>query len=87
LYTFSVNEGWDDFFNLLPKNIQLQVIKKINNICEYPQKRHLKGKASYFVGEVGQYRIIYKIFESNCEVRFYFVGDHKDYEKWYKSFF
>jgi len=86
LYKHSVDEDWAKLFDLLPEDIKLQIIKKINRICEEPHKRHLVGNANYFVGEVGQYRIIYRIFERNKEVRFYFVGNHKSYEKWYKSF-
>jgi hypothetical protein len=34
------------------------------------------------VEEVGQYRICYKSFEARKVRRFYFVGDHKEYERW-----
>jgi hypothetical protein len=34
------------------------------------------------VEEVGQYRICYKSFEDRKVRRFYFVGDHKEYERW-----
>jgi mRNA-degrading endonuclease HigB of HigAB toxin-antitoxin module len=51
----------------------------------HPEKRHLM-RSSFFVDEVGQYRLVYRIFEEN-KVRFYFVGAHKEYEKWYKQGF
>jgi len=35
----------------------------------------------YFVEKVGQYRICHKSFENRKVRRFYFVGDHKQYEK------
>ncbi|MFH0714382.1 MAG: hypothetical protein V1977_01335 [Candidatus Diapherotrites archaeon] len=64
-----------------------RVAKKIQKIAETPEKRHLKLGVSFFIGEVGQHRIVYRIFEEKKEVRFYFVGNHKEYEKWYKRFF
>ncbi len=66
--------------------IRVRVAKKINRILQYPIKRHLK-KSLFFVGEVGQYRIIYRVFEESNSVRFYFVGMHKEYERWYKQDF
>jgi hypothetical protein len=64
----------------------MRVVKKIKKILEFLKKIHLGGKANFFVDEVGQNRILYRIFEEK-EVRLYFVGNHKDYEKWYKQFF
>lgn len=61
------------------------VAKKIKKILEQPYKRHLSGGAKFFVGEIGQYRIVYRIFEENKTVRFYFVGNHREYEKWYSQ--
>jgi len=86
LYRHGVAKGWNDFFDKLDDNLKLRVISKINLILEFPHKRHLKGKANYFVSEIGQYRLTYKIFEDNKEVRFYFIGKHKDYESWYKKY-
>jgi mRNA-degrading endonuclease HigB of HigAB toxin-antitoxin module len=40
-------------------------------------------KLAFFVDEVGQYRIVYRVLEETKHVRFYFVGTHKEYEKWY----
>ncbi|MFH0970482.1 MAG: hypothetical protein V1776_03415 [Candidatus Diapherotrites archaeon] len=64
-----------------------RVAKKIKKILEFPQKRHLKKGARFFVDESGSDRIIYRVFEENKEVRFYFVGNHKEYERWYRQFF
>ncbi len=60
-------------------------MKKIKNILLYPEKRHLM-RSSFFVDEVGQYRIIYRVSDET-RVRFYFVGTHKEYEKWYRQDF
>lgn len=74
---------WPEYFESLGEEIKERVVKKINKILEYPIKRHLK-KSSFFVDEVGQYRIIYRVLEETKTVRFYFVGNHKKYEKFYR---
>lgn len=45
--------------------------------------RHLKFGLDYFVAEIGQYRIIFKEQENSRDI--YFVGNHKQYEEWYKE--
>jgi len=47
----------------------------------------LKGNARFFVDEIGQQRIVYRVFDETNAVRFYFVGNHKDYERWYRQYF
>ena len=47
----------------------------------------MRQTAKFFVDEVGQYRILYRIFDETNEIRFYFVGTHKEYEKWYMAYF
>jgi mRNA-degrading endonuclease RelE of RelBE toxin-antitoxin system len=86
MYVSEFDQGWHGYFQPLDPEIKSRVAKKIKKILEYPQKRHLK-KVSFFVAEVAQYRIIYKVFEDNNRVRFYFIGNHKDYEKWYRQGF
>jgi mRNA-degrading endonuclease RelE of RelBE toxin-antitoxin system len=71
----------------LPEDIKIRVLKKIDNILQEPHKRHLEGSTKYFVAEVSQYRLTYFVYENILLVKFYFVGKHKEYEKWYKSFF
>jgi len=86
MYDAAYDEEWPKYFNKLENEIRERVAKKIKKILEYPQKRHLKKGAEYFVGEASQYRIVYKVFEENKEVRFYFVGNHKEYERWYRQY-
>lgn len=83
MYKIDFDEGWDRYFEKLPKDIQIRVWKKINKIKTGLPGRHLHSGVDYFVEEVGQYRICYKSFENKKVRRFYFVGNHKDYEKWY----
>ena len=87
MYKATFHKDWPEYFDRLEHTIKGRVAKKIQKILECPQKRHLSGEAKYFVDETGQHRILYMVFEEKQEVRFFFVGDHKDYEKWYKQFF
>lgn len=82
-YGIEFDEDWPKCFGALDKSLRLRIAKKIGKILVTPYKRHLR-KLSYFVDQVGQYRIVYKIFEEKKIVKFYFIGDHKEYEKWYK---
>ena len=87
MYKATFHKSWPEFFDTLDNTIKERVTKKIQKILEYPKKRHLAGGAKYFVDEVSQYRILYMIFEEKQEVRFFFVGNHKQYEKWFNQFF
>jgi mRNA-degrading endonuclease RelE of RelBE toxin-antitoxin system len=87
MYALEFDVDWDKYFLVLPEVIKIRVLKKIDNIVLAPYKRHLDGAAKYFVAEVGQYRLTYFVFENTKTVKFYFIGKHKEYEKWYKSFF
>ena len=59
-------------------------MKKILQLSSEHSSRHLK-QTPVFVEEVGQYRICFRIDEKEKVKIFYFVGDHKDYERWYSS--
>ena len=87
MYNATFDEDWIGFFQKLDGTMKERVAGKIGKILEHPQKRHLKKGARFFVGEAGQNRIVYRVFEDSMEVRFYFVGNHKQYKKWYRQFF
>ena len=87
IYKATYDEDWPKYFNGLDSAIKERIAKKIQKIIEFPKKRHLSQKAKFFVDEVGQHRILYRVFNETNEVRFYFVGNHKEYEKWYKAYF
>lgn len=87
MYYDAYDEDWPKYFENLDPTIKERVAKKIKKILEFPMKRHLGHGTRFFVDEVGQYRILYRVFDEKEEVRFYFVGNHKEYEKWYKQFF
>jgi len=86
IYKAAYDEDWAKYFNNLDNIVKERIAKKIQKILDFPRKRHLSQKAKFFVDEVGQFRILYRVFDEINEVRFYFVGSHKEYEKWYKSF-
>ena len=87
IYNAGYDEDWPEHFNKLDSGIKERVVKKIKKVLEFPKKRHLRQTAKFFVDEVGQYRILYRVFDETNEIRFYFVGTHKEYEKWYKAYF
>ena len=85
-YEAEYDQEWPEYFYKLDNDIKIRVAKKIGKILNYPNKRHLK-KSSFFVDEIGQYRIVYMIFEERRKVRLFFVGTHKEYERWYTQDF
>jgi mRNA-degrading endonuclease RelE of RelBE toxin-antitoxin system len=87
MYTPAFDENWPAYFEGLDKGTRERVAKKIKKIIRFPYKKHLKGRARFFADEVGQYRIIYRVFEEDETVVFYFIGNHKDYTKWYGQLF
>lgn len=87
MYMPKFEPDWNKYYNNLTSEMKERTAKKIKIILENPKKRHMKANARFFVDEIGQNRIIYRIFEDLNEVRFYFVGNHKEYEKYYKQLF
>ncbi len=87
IFKKSFDEKWPEYFEKLDNTAKERVVKKIKKILEFPKKRPLNQGARFFVDQIGQNRIVYRVFDKNNEVRFYFVGNHKEYEKWYKQFF
>jgi len=82
MYSPEFDPAWKGRFERLPEDLKARVVKKLKQILNGLPGRHLKHGLDYFVEEVGQHRICYKTFEERKVRRFYFVGDHKDYERW-----
>lgn len=64
-------------------SIRERLVKRIARMRDEPVGRHLGYGLDFFVIEIGQYRMVY-----TCEGRkktIYFVGNHKEYEKWYST--
>ncbi len=58
MYQATFDEDWPNYFNTLENSLKERVAKKIQKILEAPEKRHLKQRVNFFIGEVGQYRIV-----------------------------
>lgn len=79
-YSLEFDDLWEGYYKNLPPDIKERVKKKLIQL-KYLPARHLQYGLEYFVKEVGQYRIAFKTVENKKIRRFYFVGDHKEYEK------
>jgi len=81
-YSLEFEEGWDGYFKKLDKGMRERVWKKIQQLKGSVPSRHLKKGLDFHVSEIGQYRLCFKINEKAKVKTIYFVGDHKEYEKW-----
>ncbi|OIO20725.1 hypothetical protein COV61_00145 [Candidatus Micrarchaeota archaeon CG11_big_fil_rev_8_21_14_0_20_47_5] len=95
-YQIQFHEGWDAYFSKLDTAMKKRVVNKILQHCEPIPARHLKKGAPFFVSEIGQYKLCYEIDaqasrlvrqdkqidEEKKTKMVYFVGTHKEYEKW-----
>jgi mRNA-degrading endonuclease RelE of RelBE toxin-antitoxin system len=81
-YSLEFDEGWDHYFKKLDKSMKGRVWKKILQLKGPLPARHLKKGLDFYVSEIGQYRLCYKMDENRMAKTIYFVGDHKEYEKW-----
>jgi hypothetical protein len=59
-------------------------MKKFDHMKQPLRARGLKSSKSD-VEELGQYRIAFYQDEEKHEKEIHFVGNHKQYEKWYKE--
>jgi mRNA-degrading endonuclease RelE of RelBE toxin-antitoxin system len=59
--------------------------KHLKKIADLLYQRHLKHGMPFYVEEVGQGRIIFRIEEDVIYIIRCF-RTHKDYEKWYRSY-
>ncbi|MFH1751654.1 MAG: hypothetical protein ABH821_01820 [archaeon] len=76
--------SWDKFFKKFDKQTQKQVLKKFEKMKQPLQARGLHS-SRYQVEEVGQNRIAFIQYDKTRTKDIYFVGNHKQYEKWFKS--
>jgi len=81
-YSLEFDEKWDEYFSKLDKEMQRRAWQKIQQLKRPLSSRHLKQGLRLFVAELGQYRIAYAVFEDRKVKKFYFVGTHKEYERW-----
>lgn len=77
-------ENWDNNFKNFDKIIRNYILKKIDQMENDLKPRRLHN-SRYCIEEIGQYRIAYIIDEINKTKTIYFIGNHKQYERWYKQ--
>jgi len=82
MYAPDYDEGWKRLFEKLDNSVKIRIAKKIKQILNELPGRHLEHGVPYFVEDVGQHRICYYSFEETKTRRFFFVGDHKEYQRW-----
>jgi mRNA-degrading endonuclease RelE of RelBE toxin-antitoxin system len=69
----------------IDKSEKTKILKKLIQLEKENPARHLEKGLPFFVVEVGQYRICFELTEKKKKV--YFIGNHKEYEKWYSKLF
>jgi len=68
----------------MDKSVRQRILKKAIQLeSDDSTSRHLRHGLPYFVEEVGGYRIAFAIRDKQKLVLF--VGDHKQYERWYRG--
>ncbi len=75
-------KGWDKNFEKLDNSTQQRILKKFEQMKQPLQARGLKA-SKIVVEEVGQYRIAFYQNEKKQQKEIHFVGNHKQYERWY----
>lgn len=76
--------NWDRYFRKFDKEVQLQILKKISQLMATSNHRRLH-QSKFCVEKVGQYRICFVVDEETKTKSIHFIGNHKQYEKWYKE--
>lgn len=84
-YELSYEPGWNRHFRKFDPSTQKIIYKKIHQLQNPIVGRHLSHGLPHYVEEVGGYRIAYLSDDSSKVRNIIFVGDHKQYERWYKT--
>ncbi len=82
MYLIEFTSDWNECLGRLDNSIKARIWKKVLQIEKGLPSRHLEHGVPFLVEEGGQYRICYHSFEETKIRRFYFVGDHKEYQRW-----
>ena len=82
--SFNVEFGpeWEKYSSKLDHSIRKRIIKKLKQLFQERKTRKLKVGLPYNVIEVGQYRICFVEDKKEKKRILYFVGTHKEYERW-----
>lgn len=76
--------GWDVHFNGFDKSIRDRIIKKLDQMKQPLQGRGLHA-SRFKVEEIGGFRIAFIEDAQARTKKIHFVGDHKQYKKWYSG--
>lgn len=77
-------KGWNRHFDKFDNSTQQRILKKFEQMKQPLQARGLQASRAV-VEEAGQYRIAFFQNEETSQKEIHFVGNHKQYEKWYKE--
>ncbi len=77
-------KGWDAHFEKFDDETKKRILKKLEQMKQPLSARNLHS-LRYRVEEMGQYRIAFVQDEQTRTKIIYFIGNHKQYEKWYKG--
>lgn len=70
----------------LDRSLTVRLLKKLTQLeREDVSSRHLHHGLPYFVEEVSGFRIVFAKDDELRTKRVLFIGDHKEYEKWFRS--
>ena len=84
LWRLIFKKDWDRHLKKFDKTTQQRILKKFEQMKQPLRARGLKASRAV-VEEAGQYRIAFYQNEETGEKEIHFVGNHKQYEKWYKG--
>ena len=81
-YRIFYKPGWDEHFKDFDKSTQQRILAKLEQMKQPLQARGLHS-SRYQVEEVGGYRIAFIQDDAAKTKSIHFVGDHKQYQRWY----
>lgn len=76
--------GWDKHFKDFDRTVQQRIRAKFEQMKQPLQGRGLHS-SRYRMEETGGYRIAFIQDDENSVKHIHFVGNHKQYEKWYSG--
>ncbi len=87
MYELEYDQDWNEYFEKVPIEIKKRFLKRKEKYSTFPVLgfRHEKLGVRFFVDEIGQYRVCFVSDEASKKRIFYFIGDHKEYEKFVGS--
>ncbi|MEK6843329.1 MAG: hypothetical protein AABY04_02485 [Candidatus Micrarchaeota archaeon] len=85
-YKIELDDSARNYANKLVKSTLIIIAKKLSQMeRDDLHPRRLKGKLPIYVEECGQFRICFGIDSQKKIKSIFFIGNHKEYGRWYKS--